>query len=77
MVQLIKLSDDKFNGNHPNGIFAGHTKEIEKLLFKPVVGEKYYFGSLQTSIVTEILDDNNDEIIFKTMNSTYVIKKNV
>ena len=75
--KLIKISDDKFNGNHPNGIYEGfsYTAHITK---KPVVGERFYFETISdhprnhlfTSTVTEIVDD----MIFKTNNSTYKLE---
>ena len=76
MAKIIKVEDNAFGGNHPNGINKGYTKEIENLLSTPIVGEVYYFGSLRTSIVTEIVKEDDEEIVFKTMNSTYKITKN-
>lgn len=64
--KLTKISDDKFNGEHPNEINEGYTTIGEELL--PLkVGESYICGDLQTSTVTEIIDDQT----FKTRNSTY------
>ena len=66
---LTKISDDKFNGKHPNGInenfsIAGIVKK------QPTVGESFVFGSLHTSTVTEVLENG----VFKTLNSTYMLK---
>ena len=69
---LTKLTDDYFNGNHPNFINEGH---IEKAVVKslPTVGERFYFGfGFSTSIVKEPL---NKEGIFKTTYSTYKLEK--
>ena len=78
IYKIEKISDDKFNGNHPNGIFEGYclTGHIEK---QPVVGERFHFGTdkdhprnhLFTSVVTKILTNDT----FKTRNSTYKLEK--
>lgn len=79
-IILTKLSDDVFEGKHPNGYYAGCTR-LGAVLSPPVVGEKYYVmgrhlgDTFQTSVVTEIVSITNDEIIFKTQNSTYKIEK--
>jgi len=68
-IKITKLSDDKFNGKHPNGIYEGH--ETVGLEFAaPKVGERYNVQGLSTSLVTEIVDENT----FKTLNSTYKIE---
>lgn len=73
LVKLIKLSDDVYNGNHPNGIYAGIECIGHLQSTKPTVGKRYRFigltmgDCLLTSIVTEILENNK----FKTENSTY------
>ena len=72
-VVLIKISDDKFNGNHPNGIIEGYTR-VGKLINDIVIGDQVLVANnaryLRTSEVTEIIDD----ITFKTENSTYKIE---
>ena len=76
--RLTKLSDDKFNGNHPNFILGG-MYWIGYINSKPKKGERFHFGTgkdhprehLWTSIVTELLKDG----IFKTINSTYKLEK--
>lgn len=78
MYKLTKLSDDKFNGNHPNFILEGMFW-IGHINSKPKVGERFHFGTekdsfknhLFTSTVIEIVNDN----IFKTRNSTYKLEK--
>jgi hypothetical protein len=76
MFELRKLSDDMFEGNHPNSIYAG---DVRKGHYnnQPEVGVRFYFGTgkdhvrehLRTSTVTEILGEGK----FKTLNSTYVL----
>lgn len=74
-IRLTKVSDDHFEGNHPNGIYTGYVKEgMSKL--PPVVGERFYCNSghirdgFSTSTVMEIIDDNT----FKSRYSTYKIE---
>lgn len=68
-ARIIKLTDDKFNGRHPNKINVGYEKE--GILFQPpIVGQSCCVGSLCTSVVTEVIDDST----FKTLNSTYKIE---
>lgn len=68
-VKITKLSDDFFDGEHPNNINAGYTK-IGGAKSKPVVGERFSVDSFSTSPVTEIIDDNT----FKSTYSTYKIE---
>ena len=78
IVRLIKLSDEMFNGHHPNAIYNGHTV-TGQLTDDITIGEPAYldavtgdsFGWFHTSKVTEIIDDET----FKTKNSTYHIEK--
>lgn len=70
-VKITKLSDDHFEGNHPNGINTGFVKE--GIIFdKPKVGEMFHvgFSGFHTSKVTDIIDENT----FKTIYSTYKIE---
>ncbi len=73
MYKLEKMSDDAFNGKHPNGIAEGMTWG-GNYLEKPTIGESFTFIShvpgvftLNTSKVIEVVDEN----VFKTRNSTY------
>ncbi len=69
MVRLIKLSDDHFNGVHPNGIDAGHVA-MGFISKGPVVGERFYIGfEFSTSVVQKIINEDT----FKTLYSTYRI----
>ena len=68
-VKITKLSDDVFNGSHPNGIDEGYESEGYEYA-PPQVGERYHGGGLLTSTVTEVIDENT----FKTRNSTYRIE---
>lgn len=77
---ITKISDDVYNGIHPNGIDEGYSMEFDN---KPelVVGERYALTNptryLLTSTVTEIVSETENEIIFKTKNSTYKLITNV
>ena len=74
-VKLTKLTDNKFEGNHPNGINQGY----EKIGFSrgvPTKGEAFFVtrgvdNFFHTPTVTE---EMNEEGIFKTMNSTYKLE---
>lgn len=74
-VKITKISDDKFNGKHPNNINEGfNTTGI--LYNYPTIDTCCYIGSLRTSLVTEILEsDSEKSLIFKTLNSTYKIEE--
>lgn len=65
---IEKLSDDKFNGMHPNRINKGWSCE-GPVWQAPIVGQSCCIGTFCTSVVTEIIDES----IFKTRNSTYKI----
>lgn len=67
---IQKLDDLKFNGEHPNGINKGYTRTgyFENY---PTVGQCFSLGSLITSTVYNILNMEDDYIIFNTLNSTY------
>lgn len=74
-VKVVKLSDDKFNGLHPNYIDEGYTR-FGELCHDIEVGKRLEMSGKRlhdwftTSIVTEIIDNNT----FKTENSTYKIE---
>lgn len=74
-VILTKLSDDFFEGNHPNGIYVGLSQIgelIEDITFgeRVLVRGKRYDDYLHTSKVVDIIDDTT----FKTTYSTYKIE---
>lgn len=77
--ELRKDTDDMFEGNHPNGIYAGHTVYSDN---KPevIIGERYAFAGygkyLLTSTVQDIVSETETETIFKTTNSTYKLITN-
>ena len=77
MATITKISDDIFNNNHPNGINEGYSQESIKDEELPMItiGNCYYFGSLRTSTVTEIISQTDDRIEFKTLNSTNLVTK--
>ena len=69
--EVVKLSDDMYEGFHPNGIREGYSSR--GFVSNLEVGKYFYCGSLRTSPVIGIIsvDDANREILFKTVNSTY------
>ena len=73
---LRKITDDYFNGVHPNGIDEGHVT-IGVPTKPPTVGERFEIRGnrlheyLLTSVVREIIDDE----VFKTEYSTYKLIK--
>jgi hypothetical protein len=76
-LKLTKLSDDAFEGNHPNGINEGYVIEGFEIE-PPTIGERYAVlrskmdsWSFSTSMVTSPLDENG---IFKTTYSTYKVE---
>ncbi len=77
-IKLTKLSDDYFNGNHPNGVNTGYEK-IGFELNPPKLGERYYVLAnnkldrypFSTSIVTSLPDKDG---VFKTTYSTYRVE---
>lgn len=73
LYKLEKISDDVFEGKHPNFILAGMSW-VGIYNNPPTVGERFSLDDvdhmglyLRTSTVTELLDDG----LFKTRNSTY------
>ena len=74
MATITKKADMMFEGNHPNNINPGYTQTIPgPIVKKPVVGERFSFGSLLTSKVKEIIMDDFDRVVFETENSIYII----
>jgi hypothetical protein len=69
-IKITKLSDDTFEGNHPNNVYAGTVSEgfVTKM---PEIGERYSVGSFLTSMVTQTLDKDS---VFKTLYSTYKLE---
>lgn len=77
---LTKQSDDKFGGRHPNDIYEGYSVRGGYYSEKPTIGETFEISSrmnkyFHTSVVTEIVEETNERIIFTTMNSTYELIK--
>ena len=71
--KIEKLSDDKFDGFHPNAFDEGFWSIGTMPLGGPVVGERLFFNRenykpFATSIVTEAINESG---VFKTENSTY------
>lgn len=71
--RLTKLSDDKYEGKHPNGVYEGHTSK-GFIVVEPEVESFCWCGSLRTSMITEILEESEKLIVFKTLNSTYKLE---
>lgn len=78
-ISLVKISDDKFDGKHPNSINEGFVITGE-LIRSLKVGEglqmycdpnKDDYDWFGTSVVMEIINENT----FRTLNSTYHIEK--
>lgn len=67
-VKITKISDERFNNNHPNNINEGYIK-IGFLLDDIKLFESIHIGCLRTSYVEEILDENT----FRTHNSIYKV----
>lgn len=69
-IKLTKLSDEVFNGSHPNNINPGFQMEGYELI-PPTIGESYWVSNnWRTSTVTKIMDNGK----FKTLNSTYKLE---
>lgn len=68
-MTVEKLSDDKFDGKHPNGIVEGYAKTGQVVVFE--VGKSLIMPTFVTSTITEIDEEKG---IFKTKNSTYRFK---
>lgn len=71
-VRITKITDDAFNGEHPQGINVGYVQEGVAYSL-PTKGNRYCVGDnwWSTSMVTEELNSDN---IFKTLYSTYKLE---
>lgn len=73
-VKIEKITDEQFEGSHPNGINVGYYK-VGTLNENVTVGERCIVQDsirfLQTSTVIEILSDDT----FRTNNSIYKLSK--
>ena len=77
MYLLEKISDNVFNGFHPNGYDVGFISKGLAPFGEPRVGHPFIFArenykGMRTSLVIEEMDENG---IFKTSNSTYRLTK--
>lgn len=72
-VRITKISDDAFDGNHPNGINEGFTIEGYEVI--PMqVGERYVLSRSKTYPIfstSNVKELPNEQGIFKTTYSTY------
>jgi hypothetical protein len=81
-VKVTKLSDDVFNGNHPNNINEGYTKE-GLIIFEPIIGYplvlskkvklKGSFFNIPIFYTSNIKNIDYKKLIINTENSTYQI----
>lgn len=67
-VKITKISDEVFEGKHPNNINLGYEK-VGILHNNIEIGYSIQVGSLVTSCVTEIIDENT----YRTNNSIYKV----
>ena len=75
-IELEKITDGKFGGNHPNKIDEGFLVEGYLSNNYPVPGKHFSVQTgpgvfFKTSTVTEVIKSSVDGGIFKTLNSTY------
>lgn len=70
--KIKKISDDKFNGIHPNGINEGYKAEGFDVDDSFKVGDRLYLDDNGRWFVTStIISIDNKNKIFTTKNSTY------
>lgn len=75
-IRLTKLTDDCFEGNHPNGIYEGHV-EIGYMINKPKIEERFYIFRNKLNIqfsTSDVTKELNNDNVFKTTYSTYKIE---
>lgn len=72
LFTIRKISDDKFNGEHPNDINEGYVKK-GVFVSDLSIGYRFFLDAFSTSMVTEILEEGENKIKFKTLNSTYEV----
>lgn len=73
-IRLTKISDDKFDGEHPNGVNEGYVKEGAPIVYPFLVGDcLHIYGDdgriFRSTKVTEI-----DGELYRTKNSTYKLE---
>lgn len=81
-VKVTKLTDTRFNGEHPNGINEGYS-ETGTLPFTPEPGDSLYVvpmkldeahqGGLRTSVI-ENIEELTDHLLITTLNSVYKVE---
>lgn len=83
--KITKTSDNKFEGNQPNGVNVNYTRigelifidnieHIDRLVGMSCVVHHGKMRALTTSPITEIVEKNEKYAIFKTLNSTYKVE---
>jgi hypothetical protein len=76
-IGILRKITELEDAVHPHNIEIGHT--VGGIVTRPpLVGRSCCVidpgvGGFSTSMITEIIEDNGDEITFKTLNSTYVL----
>lgn len=75
---LHKISDDKFNGNHPNGINVGSTRIQGICKKEPVIGKSFILIdtilNIPCAYTSAVKSYDKKKGILKTNNSTYKIQ---
>lgn len=72
-IRLTKITDDFFEGNHPNGINEGFTIEGYEVA-KPQIGERYVISRSKMHPIfgtSAIIALPNEDGMLKTTYSTY------
>ena len=76
-IRITKITDDAFEGEHPNGINVGYVR-VGYEINPPTLNERYAVGAekidrfaFSTSPITQLPDENG---VFKTLNSTYKLE---
>lgn len=76
-IGILRKINERKDAMHPHNIEIGYTVGgIVKR--QPLVGRSCFVidpavGGFATSMITEIIEDNGDEITFKTLNSIYML----
>lgn len=78
IVKLTKVSDDRFEGHHPNGIGEGYSVQgvlIDEVALDHSIEVRTLTRWFHTSAVVAILqkDSQSRPSLVKTLNSTYKI----
>lgn len=74
-VRITKIVDSTFGGSHPNQINEGYTR-IGYSKKEPTKGEVYFINSTMSEWfrTSTVIEELNEEGLFKTQNSTYKLE---